>query len=520
VINVDPKDKMNKTLRLILGDQLNSNHSWFLNSEEHFTYVMMEIRTETDYTLHHIQKVAGIFAAMRNFSEELKAKNHKVIYIHLNDKDNLNSFEDNIQYLISKLNFTHFEYQLPDEFRVDQQLKKLCQSISITSNAVDSEHFFTSREELGNFFEGKKTLLMESFYRALRKKQNVLMEGDKPVTGQWNYDSDNRKKLPKDHKPTAPLIFNNDVTKIVQEIKTTNIKTIGTMDASNFLWPINRAQSLQLLDFFVTECLSLFGSYQDAMTPNEWSMYHSRLSFSMNLKMISPKEVINRAIAEWRKRPTEIEYNQLEGFVRQIIGWREYMRGIYWLKMPDYASMNFFNNQEKLPDWFWTGKTKMNCLKDAINQSLNYAYAHHIQRLMITGNFALLAGIHPDEVDAWYLGIYIDAFEWVEITNTRGMSQFADGGIVGTKPYVSSAAYIDKMSHYCGSCYYKKALKTGEKACPFNSLYWNFYDKHEDKLAKNPRIGMMYNVWRKMKQEDKTAILEQANYYLKNINLL
>ena len=520
MINVDPKDKMNKTLRLILGDQLNSNHSWFLNSEEHFTYVMMEIRTETDYTLHHIQKVAGIFAAMRNFSEELKAKNHKVIYIHLNDKDNLNSFEDNIQYLISKLNFTHFEYQLPDEFRVDQQLKKLCQSISITSNAVDSEHFFTSREELGNFFEGKKTLLMESFYRALRKKQNVLMEGDKPVTGQWNYDSDNRKKLPKDHKPTAPLIFNNDVTKIVQEIKTTNIKTIGTMDASNFLWPINRAQSLQLLDFFVTECLSLFGSYQDAMTPNEWSMYHSRLSFSMNLKMISPKEVINRAIAEWRKRPTEIEYNQLEGFVRQIIGWREYMRGIYWLKMPDYASMNFFNNQEKLPDWFWTGKTKMNCLKDAINQSLNYAYAHHIQRLMITGNFALLAGIHPDEVDAWYLGIYIDAFEWVEITNTRGMSQFADGGIVGTKPYVSSAAYIDKMSHYCGSCYYKKALKTGEKACPFNSLYWNFYDKHEDKLAKNPRIGMMYNVWRKMKQEDKTAILEQANYYLKNINLL
>jgi deoxyribodipyrimidine photolyase-related protein len=196
------------------------------------------------------------------------------------------------------------------------------------------------------------------------------------------------------------------------------------------------------------------------------------------------------------------------------------MRGIYWLKMPEFATLNFFSHTEKLPDWFWTGKTKMNCLKDAITQSLEYAYAHHIQRLMITGNFALLAGVHPDEVDAWYLGIYIDAIEWVEITNTRGMSQFADGGIVGTKPYVSSASYIDKMSHYCGSCYYDKKKKTGDKACPFNSLYWNFYDKHEDKLAKNPRIGMMYNVWRKMKPEDKGSLLEQADYYLKNINEL
>jgi deoxyribodipyrimidine photolyase-related protein len=238
----------------------------------------------------------------------------------------------------------------------------------------------------------------------------------------------------------------------------------------------------------------------------------------MNIKMISPQEVINRAIKEWENRKEEIEYHQIEGFVRQIIGWREYMRGIYWLKMPEYETMNFFNNQEKLPTWFWTGKTKMNCLKDAITQSLDYAYAHHIQRLMITGNFALLAGVHPDEVDAWYLGIYIDAIQWVEITNTRGMSQFADGGIVGTKPYVSSATYIDKMSHYCGSCFYDKSLKTGVKACPFNSLYWNFYDKNEDKLSKNPRIGMMYNVWRKMQPEAKVALLEQADYYLKNIN--
>ena len=511
---------MSKTLRLILGDQLNSQHSWFSSVDDSVTYVMMEIRTETDYTTHHIQKVVGFFSAMRQFATELQSQQHQVLYIHLNDVNNLQSFEKNIHHLIEKEQFTHFEYQLPDEYRLDEQLKNLCQSLSITTSVCDSEHFMSSRNELGDFFEGKKTFLMESFYHVMRKKHHILMEGDKPLTGKWNYDGDNRKKLPKVHKPTPPLVFNNKVTEILSEIQKTDIKTIGTIDPEKFVWPINRKQSLELLDFFVTECLALFGSYQDAMTPNEWSLYHSRLSFSMNVKLISPLEVINRAVSEWENNPDTIAYNQLEGFVRQIIGWREYMRGIYWNKMPEYATMNYFNNENSLPEWFWTGKTKMNCLKDAINQSLNFAYAHHIQRLMVTGNFALLAGIHPDEVDAWYLGIYIDAIEWVEITNTRGMSQFADGGIVGTKPYVSSAAYIDKMSHYCGSCFYKKAVKTGDKACPFNSLYWNFYDKNEDKLGNNPRIGMMYNVWRKMNSEDKVALLEQADYYLKNINEL
>ena len=510
--------KSYNTLRLLLGDQLNSNHSWFKTTNEKTLYVLMEIKTETDYATHHIQKVAGIFSAMRCFYNELTQSGHQAVYIKINDKNNHQSFEANLHQLILKHNIQKFEYQLPDEYRLDELLKKLCKTLSISTSVVDSEHFMGSRNELGDFFEGKKTFLMESFYHMMRKKHHVLMQGDKPLTGKWNYDSENRKKLPKDHKPTSPLVFNNDVSDIVAEIHKTNIKTIGTIDAKNFVWPSNRAQSLELLDFFVSECLSLFGSYQDAMTPNEWSLYHSRISFSMNIKLISPLEVINRAIQEWENRPEEIQYNQLEGFVRQIIGWREYMRGVYWNKMPEYASLNYFNNQEKLPHWFWTGKTKMNCLRDAINQSLDFAYAHHIQRLMVTGNFALLAGIAPDEVDAWYLGIYIDAIEWVEITNTRGMSQFADGGIVGTKPYVSSAAYIDKMSHYCGSCYYKKAVKTGEKSCPFNSLYWNFYDKNEDKLGKNPRIGMMYNLWRKMQPEAKAALLQQADYYLKNIN--
>ena len=360
---------------------------------------------------------------------------------------------------------------------------------------------------------------METFYRHMRKKHHVLIvDGDKPLHGKWNFDEDNRQKLPKEHKPIQPLLFTNNVTNIEIEINKSGVKTIGEVDSENFVWPINRDQSLTLLDFFVKECLPLFGTFQDAMAPNEWSLYHSRLSFSLNIKLISPQEVVNKAIEEYYKRPNEIEYNQLEGFVRQIIGWREYMRGIYWLKMPEYATLNYFEHSEKLPTWFWTGKTKMNCLKNAIHQSLQYAYAHHIQRLMITGNFALLAGVNPDEVDAWYLGIYIDAFEWVEITNTRGMSQFADGGIVGSKPYVSSATYINKMSSYCTGCYYDKAKKTGDKACPFNSLYWNFYDKNEIKLAKNPRIGMMYNVWRRMEPIAKAELLEQADYYLKHIN--
>jgi deoxyribodipyrimidine photolyase-related protein len=509
-----------KTLRLILGDQLNSNHSWFQKVDDSVDYVFMEVTSETDYVRHHIQKVIGFFAAMREFSKELQSNGHQVIYFHLNDTNNKQSFESNLNALLTVGNYTKFEYQEPDEYRVDEHLKNFCASLSIPFECVSSEHFLSERHFLSQFFEGKKIYLMESFYRQMRKKHLILMEGANPVGGKWNFDADNRKKIPANHVVSLPLIFSNDTSEIEIEIQKANVKTIGSVTSKQFLWPINRSQSLELLDFFVEHCLPFFGTFQDAMQQNQWSIYHSRLSFSMNTKMISPKEVIDAAVQSWEKNSTEISLNQLEGFVRQILGWREYMRGIYWAKMPEYATLNFFENSAQLPDWFWTGKTKMNCLSQAINQSLDFAYAHHIQRLMITGNFALLAGVNPDEVDAWYLGIYIDALEWVEITNTRGMSQFADGGIVGTKPYVSSATYIDKMSNYCGNCHYKKELKTGEKACPFNSLYWNFYDRNEAKLANNPRIGMMYNVWRKMEQVQKTALLNQAEIYLNKINEL
>ena len=515
------KNDKQKTLRLILGDQLNINHSWFKLVDNTVTYVLMEIRTETDYAKHHIQKVIGFFAAMQNFAKELQEKKHQVIYIYLNDENNLQRFDLNCAQLIEQHKFTKFEHQLPDEYRVDQHLKQFTATLKIASNTIDTEHFYSTRNELQNLFEGKKMYLMETFYRHMRKKHKVLITNDnKPLHDKWNFDEDNRKKLPKDHNPISPFIFNNNVSNIENELLKANIKTIGLVDSKNFLWPINRVQSLELLDYFVENCLHLFGTYQDAMAPNEWSIYHSRLSFSLNVKLISPQEVVIKAIEAYIKNPDIIAYHQLEGFVRQIIGWREYMRGIYWSKMPQYSKLNYFEHTELLPLWFWTGKTKMNCLKNAISQSLNYAYAHHIQRLMITGNFALLAGVHPDETDAWYLGIYIDAIEWVEITNTRGMSQFADGGIVGTKPYVSSASYINKMSSYCNGCFYDKTKKTGSKSCPFNSLYWNFYNRHENKLANNPRISMMYNVWNKMKPEVKAEILEQANYYLNHINEL
>ena len=512
--------KEKQLLRLILGDQLNIQHSWYKKLDQNVTYVLMELRSETDYAIHHIQKVAGFFAAMRAFAQELLERKHNVIYLKINDEDNLHSFEKNILNLVQKKKFSDFEYQLPDEYRVDINIKSLLQKLEITYSVHDTEHFFSTRDELGKFYAGKKLYIMENFYRYMRKKNNILMDGDKPLTGQWNYDSDNRKKLPATHKTSPPHVFHNDVSGIVAEITNTTITTIGTIDAHSFLWPINRGQSLVLLRFFVSECLQLFGTYEDAMSSNEWSLYHSRLSFSLNTKMISPAEVIEEAITEWSKRKSEIQFNQLEGFVRQIIGWREYMRGIYWHKMPEYATLNFFEHTAPLPQWYWTGNTKMNCLKQSIKQSLTYAYAHHIQRLMITGNFALLAGVDPDQLDEWYLGIYIDALDWVEVTNTRGMSQFADGGIVGTKPYISSATYIDKMSDYCGTCYYNKSKKTGEKACPFNSLYWNFYDKHEEKLKNNARVQMMYNVWRKMEPEHKAELLEQADYYLNNINNL
>lgn len=510
---------MKKTLRLILGDQLNHQHSWFQQVDENVVYVMMEVRSETDYVVHHIQKVVAFFQSMRLFADDLVQNGHQVVYLRLNDAINKQSFTENIRWICQEYKVESIEYQLPDEYRVDQELLALSEVLNLPVSVVDTEHFFTSRTEFAEFFKGKKQFLMESFYRYMRKKHNVLMIAVQPEGDKWNFDSDNRKKIPANHTIIHPYLFHRNVSEIVEMIQKSGVKTMGEIDDKQFVWPVNREEGERLLDFFIEYCLPYFGTFQDAMTPNTWSVYHSRISFAMNVKLISPQEVIEKVIHHYRQN-SEIGLNQVEGFVRQILGWREYMRGIYWKQMPDYASLNFFNHENKLPDWYWTGDTKMKCLSHSIKQSLQFAYAHHIQRLMVTGNFALLAGIHPDEVDRWYLGIYIDALDWVEITNTRGMSQFADGGIVGTKPYVSSANYIDKMSSYCGSCHYNAKQKVGEKACPFNSLYWHFYARNETLLRKNPRIGMMYVTWDKMQPNVKEEILNQAEEYLSKINEL
>jgi deoxyribodipyrimidine photolyase-related protein len=510
-----------KSFKLILGDQLNLSHPWFEKVDENVLFVMMEVRSETDYVKHHVQKVVAIFDAMRKFAQVLVEKGHQVHYLKINDPENQSTITANLQQICSKISAKELHYQLPDEYRVDQELKQLDINLGITVCSTDTNHFLTTREEFGEFFKGKKTFLMENFYRHMRVKHQILIEtGNKPIGGKWNFDQENRKKVPKNHViQTVPLLTKN-VSEIADEIQMAGIKTIGDISPIQFSWTTTRAETLELLEQFVATALPLFGTLQDAMTENHWYLYHSRLSFAMNVKLISPLEVIKRVEKAYLEKPELYELNQIEGFIRQILGWREYMRGVYWSQMPSYSNLNFFENKRPLPAWFWTGKTKMNCLKHTISQSLEQAYAHHIQRLMVTGNFALLTGIHPDEVDNWYLGIYIDAFEWVEITNTRGMSQFADGGIVGSKPYVSSAAYINKMSDYCGNCHYSFDKKVGENACPFNSLYWNFFDEHAEKLRSNPRLGMMLNVWNKMSADDKAAIISQANFYLEKIETL
>ncbi|MGB5238978.1 MAG: cryptochrome/photolyase family protein [Flavobacteriaceae bacterium] len=505
-----------KTLRLILGDQLNSKHSWFQKADDRYIYVMFEMRQETDYVQHHIQKVIGFFAAMRNFGTELKDSGHQLIYYTINDKRNRQDLGENIRNLVAEHKIEKFEYLLPDEYRLDQQLKEIETSLDIPVASFDNEHFYTARDELSTFFSGKKQYLMESFYRYMRKKHNVLMEGDQPEGGKWNYDKSNRKKWNGKPEIPQPIIFDNDVASVVNDIKNSGIKTIGRFEGDRFDYPINRKQALDQLNYFCKELLPHFGDYQDALHTEEEFLFHSRLSFAMNTKILDPVTVVNKVIKYYYNSKESVGLSQVEGFIRQIIGWREYMRGIYWKEMPGYAQKNALDNHQPLPDFYWTGNTKMNCLSKAINNSLDHAYAHHIQRLMITGNFALLTQVHPDLVDRWYLGIYIDAIEWVEITNTRGMSQYADGGIIATKPYISSSSYINKMGTYCKECSYNRNLRTGDNACPFNSLYWNFLDEKREKLHNNPRMGMMYNLLNKIPGEEMDSIRRRATTIIEN----
>lgn len=510
------------TVRLILGDQLNAQHSWYQKREPHVLYVVAEIQEEAAYVRHHIQKVCAFFAAMENFAKALQAAGHSVLYLTLDETKRHKGMGDLVTQLCNLCDASIFEYQQPDEQRLQQVLGNC--SLTCVKHCHSAEHFMLERDEFDRYITPSKHNRMESFYRKLRKRFNILMQGEQPEGGEWNYDSENRgsfKKKDLDDIP-APLCFANDVTEILTRIQRHGIATIGA-SADNILWPVNRRQANELLNYFCDRCLPNFGRFQDAMTANsehQWSLYHSRISFALNTKMISPRAVIERALSAYNAGDSNITLPQVEGFVRQILGWREYVRAVYWQNIDNYQHQNVLEAKRQLPQYFWSGKTKMRCMAHAVEQSLDKAYAHHIQRLMITGNFCLLAGVQPSEVDEWYLGIYIDALEWVELPNTRGMSQWADGGWVATKPYCSGGNYINKMSDYCKDCHYDVKQKTGDQSCPFNSLYWHFLDRHAKRFDRNPRMAMVYSNWRKKTKEEQQSILTQADRYLADIEQL
>lgn len=500
---------MKPTLRLILGDQLNCQHSWFSSVRDDVVYVLIELRQETDYVLHHAQKIIAIFAAMRDFAERLRQQGHRVHYMRIDDADNRQAFPENLDYLLAHYDAAAFGWQAPDEWRLDQQLRDYAARLPLPSEMSDTEHFYAGRDEAATIFGQRKQWVMEHFYRHMRVRHGVMVgPTGAPAGGRWNFDHDNRESwngMPWEPADARPR---HDHSALWETIQRAGVRSFGEPHADAFRWPLNRDEALEQLDQFVQNALPHFGRFQDAMSYKAWRLFHSLLSFAMNTKMLDPRTVVERVEAAWRDGHVPIA--AAEGYIRQILGWREYVRGVYWHRMPGYDTLNAFDHQTPLPHWFWNGQTQMRCVASAIGQSLEHAHSHHINRLMVIGNFALLAGLSPQELHQWYLGIYIDAFEWVELPNTLGMSQYADGGLLATKPYVSSAAYIDRMSDYCKGCHYDKKQRVGERACPFNALYWDYFNRNRDKLEGNHRLGMVYQQLRRMTPEQHAAIAEQS----------
>lgn len=498
-----------KTVRLVLGDQLNPQHSWFAKVDRDVVYVLTEVRQETDYVLHHAQKILAIFAAMRDFARHLQVQGHRVHYLPIDDASNTQSVTDNLAALAQQYEALRVEWQSADEWRLDAQLRTWAAKQNLTTHEVDTEHFMTGRRDLATMFAGRKQWLMEWFYRDMRRRHHVLLDDNgNPEGGQWNFDHDNRKPwrgTPSEPVDARPSHDHRDLWATLQH---SGVPSFGDPQAAQFRWPLNRAEALACLEGFVVQALPYFGDFEDAMSSTSPRLFHSLLSFALNVKMLGPREVIARVEAAYREGGVPL--SAVEGFIRQILGWREYVRGIYWAHMPGYESCNALDHQAPLPSWFWSGNTQMRCLQLAIGQSLQTAHAHHIQRLMVIGNFALLAGIAPDEVHRWYLGVYIDAFEWVELPNTVGMSQWADGGRIATKPYVSSAAYLSRMSDYCKGCHYNSKQRVGERACPYNALYWSFFVRHAAVFGGNPRLAMVYRQLAKMPTQELDALLARA----------
>ncbi|MFW5805927.1 MAG: cryptochrome/photolyase family protein [Bacteroidales bacterium] len=506
-------------LRLILCDQLNPNHSWFSNQDNNIRYLMMEIKPKPGHVKQHKQKLLARFASMQIFANELKKEGHNIRYIHLNDPDNEHNIGWNILNIIEQNRITAFEYQEPDNYDTDVELQHFCEGLDIPTTMVSSEHFLTERSELAKFFAGKKQPRIDNYYKHLRKKHQVLMyENGEPYGGKWIYLKENIEALPRKISSPAPLMFHHDLTSVEETLDASGIECIGKAGAGDFNWPLTRSEALEQLDYFIDKLLPEYGKYQNSMSVQSHTLYHSRLSFALNQKMLNPGEIVEKACNVYKYNQKNISLPQIEAFIRNLIGFREYMRGIYWQNMPGYRHKNHFFAERRLPDFFRDGNTDMNCLKQVITQSLDKGWIHHNQRLAIAGNFLLLSGVHPDEADIWFSSMFVDAREWIQLPNTRGLSQFADAGITVTKPYAFSANFISKVSDYCKFCSYNKSKKLSKDACPLNALYWHFYHRNRKRLSWIRRTRKIYETWDNMETKTQQAYLNKADGFLKTLD--
>lgn len=497
------------TLRLVLGDQLSECLSSLGDAQPHDTILMCEVMEEATYVKHHPKKIAFLFAAMRHFAAELAAKGYKVRYVKLTDSANTGSFTGEIKRAVNECGATRVIVTEPGEYRVRQMMETWQHLLGVPVEIRDDDRFLCSTQDFQRWAKGKKQLRMEFFYREMRKRYHILMEMEgKPVGGKWNYDSENRKpptkglKSPKriSHKKSAIL---REVLALVAEKFSGHF---GTLEP--FHYAVTRKQALIELEDFITHILPHFGDHQDAMVKGEAYLNHSLLSTYINAGLLLPLEICQQAEAAYYKG--KIPLNAVEGFIRQILGWREYVRGIYWLKMPEYGELNYLEATTPLPAFYWGTKTHMACVAEAVSHTREHAYSHHIQRLMVTGNFALIAGLDVKQVQQWYLEVYSDAYEWVEMPNTLGMTLFGDGGMLGSKPYAASGKYIHRMSNFCEGCRYNPAEMLGESACPFNALYWDFLARNRKKLEGNQRLPYVYSTWDKFGAQKQHAINSKA----------
>jgi deoxyribodipyrimidine photolyase-related protein len=500
-------------LVLALGDQLTPTVAALRAADrERDVVVMAEVMEEATYVPHHPKKIALFFAAMRKFAARLEREGWRVLYTRLDDPANAGSIPGELIRRAAETGAREVIATEPGEWRLIARLNEL----PLTLHMHEDDRFLASHAEFEAWAEGRKQLRMEWFYREMRRKTGLLMEGSDPAGGKWNYDHDNRKPAGDDLFRTPPLSFEPDATveEVLDLVEARFPENFGTLRPFRFATDEEEAE--RALAHFLAHHLAEFGTFQDAMLRGDRTLNHAVISAYVNMGLLDPLEVCRRAEAEWRAGRAPL--NSVEGFIRQIIGWREYVRGIYFLEGPDYAARNVLGHSRRLPPLYWGAPTKMACLAEAVGQTREDAYAHHIQRLMVTGNFALMVGVDPGEVHVWYLAVYWDAIEWVEAPNTVGMSQFADGGVVGSKPYVSSGAYIDRMSDYCRGCAYDVDRKTGQGVCPFNLLYWHFLDRHRASFEPNPRMAQMYRTWDRMDPERRLAVIDEADAFLRRLD--